>query len=326
MKYKSAIYCASATNVHYVYTEKQLSELAEITDMLPGLYDNADVESGKLADVEILFSTWGIPAVTDDIVKKMPKLKAIFYAAGATDAFARPFIANGVHVVSAWRMNAIPVAEFCFGQIILALKGYFRNIREVRAVKQWQWGANSNVFVGPGAYGERVALIGAGAISTLVQERLKTLDVDVVVIPSRKENRTISLEEAFRTSFVISNHLPNRGDNQKVIRREHFESMRPGAVFINTGRGAQIDEEGMLDVFEKRRDLTALLDVTEPEPPSSESRLYQLPNVLLSSHIAGSFNDEVHRMSDCVIKEFKRMLNGEPFLHEVQESMLLTAK
>ena len=74
--------------------------------------------------------------------------------------------------------------------------------------------------------------VASDQIGEMVMERLKTLDVDVVVIPSRKENRTISLEEAFRTSFVISNHLPNRGDNQKVIRREHFESMRPGAVFM----------------------------------------------------------------------------------------------
>ncbi|MBP5532010.1 MAG: hypothetical protein J6Y54_08295, partial [Lentisphaeria bacterium] len=53
----------------------------------------------------------------------------------------------------------------------------------------------------------------------------------------RRERRTVSLEEAFRTAYVVSNHLPNRDDNQKVIGEELFSSMRPHATFINTGRG-----------------------------------------------------------------------------------------
>ena len=72
--------------------------------------------------------------------------------------------------------------------------------------------------------------------------------------------------------------------------------------------------------------LTALLDVTFPEPPEAGSKLYTLPNVRLSPHIAGSMNDEVHRMSDYMIAEYKRFASGEPCLYEVSESMLLTSK
>jgi len=323
MKFKSAIFCDSVSNVEYVYSQAQIKELEELTDMIPGICTGADAENGKLADAEVLFSTWGFPQVTNELIAKMPKLKAVFYAAGATDAFARQCFANQVKVISAWRMNAIPVAEFCLAEIILSLKGYYRNIREARMTRDWD---RKVTYVGPGAYGETVALIGAGTISSILQEHLSRMDVKVVVVPSRAEQRTVSIEEAFRTAFVISNHLPNREDNRNTIRREHFESMRTGAVFINTGRGAQVDEEAMLDVMEKRPDLTALVDVTEPEPPAKDSRYYTLPNVLLTTHIAGSFNDEVRRMSDCVIGEFKRMLAGEPFQHEVKESMLLTSQ
>lgn len=321
---KSAVYCDSTYNVNYVYTKAQMDEIGALSELMPGIQTNRDVLADKLADVEVLFSTWGFPQMTEELVDKMPKLKAVFYAAGATDSFARFFLAKGIHVISAWRMNAIPVAEFCFAEIILALKGYYRNIREARELRGWDKEAR-NVFVGPGAYGEQVALIGAGAISKLLQEHLKRIHVSVTVVPSHIERRTVSLEEAFRTAFVVSNHLPNREDNKKTIRREHFESMRQGAVFINTGRGAQVDEEAMLDVLETRTDLTALIDVSEDEPPKPDSRLYTLPNVRLTTHIAGSYNDEVHRMSDCVIGEFKRMLDGKPFEHEVQEDMLLTA-
>lgn len=323
MKLKSAVFDDDPKQVEYVFTDRQLQEIAEITDLKPGVFNLQHVDSGELADVEVLFATWSFPHITDEHVKKMPKLKAVFYAAGATDYFARPLLNAGVALVSAWQMNAIPVAEFTLAQILLALKGYFRNTREVRETRDW---ARDKSYVGPGVYGETVALLGAGAIANHVVELLKPHSVNVVVMPSRKERRTVSMEELFRTAFVVSNHLPNRDDNQKVIRREHFESMRPGAVFINTGRGQQVDEEAMLDVLEKRPDLTALLDVTWPEPPSRDSRMYSLPNVFVTTHIAGSVNDEVHRMADCAIAECRRYLAGEPLLYQVNESMLITSQ
>ena len=146
-----------------------------------------------------------------------------------------------------------------------------------------------------------------------------------MVIPSRKEKRTISLEEAFAAAQVISNHLPDRDDNVGVLNGKMFRAMRPGAVFINTGRGRQVNEKEMIEVLEERPDLTALLDVTYPEPPEEGSKLYTLPNVRLSPHIAGSLNDEVKRMSRFMIDEYKRFAAGEPCLYEVKESMLLTS-
>ena len=171
---------------------------------------------------------------------------------------------------------------------------------------------------------ETVALIGEVAISGKVQEMLKNFYLKVFVVPSRPERRTISLEEVFRTAYVVSNHLPNREDNQKILTKEMFASMRPNATFINTGRGAQVDEKGLIEVLKQRPDLTALLDVTWPEPPQEGSELYTLPNVRLSSHIAGSLNDEVHRMADYVIGDYIRFAGGEPLVHEVTEQILMT--
>ena len=271
-----------------------------------GNFDSVD-----LKDVEVIFSTWGMMCFTDEQLDRMPNLKAVFYGAGATDYFARPLLARGIKVISAWKANAIPVAEFVLAQIILSMKNYFSN----------NW---TNKFAGPGCYGETVALIGAGAISSKLQEMLKILNLNVLVIPSRPERRTISLEEAFRTAYVVSNHLPNREDNQKVLTKELFASMRQGATFINTGRGAQVDEAGLIEVLKARPDLTALLDVTFPEPPEAGSELYTLPNVRLTTHIAGSLNDEVHRMADYVIGDYLHFAAGEPLEHEVTEEMLMT--
>ena len=310
-KLKAVFVCAKKETVDYVYSEAQRKQIAEVTDLMPEIVNAGNFDSVDLKDVEVIFSTWGMMCFTGEQLDRMPNLKAVFYGAGATDYFARPLLARGIKVISAWKANAIPVAEFVLAQIILSMKNYFSN----------NW---NNKFAGPGCYGETVALIGAGAISSKLQEMLKVLNLNVLVIPSRPERRTVSLEEAFRTAYVVSNHLPNREDNQKVLTKELFASMRQGATFINTGRGAQVDEAGLIEVLKARPDLTALLDVTFPEPPEAGSELYTLPNVRLTSHIAGSLNDEVHRMADYVIGDYLHFAAGEPLEHEVTEEMLMT--
>ena len=310
-KLKAVFVCAKKETVDYVYSEAQRKQIAEVTDLMPEIVNAGNFDSVDLKDVEVIFSSWGMMCFTDEQLDRMPNLKAVFYGAGATDYFARPLLARGIKVISAWKANAIPVAEFVLAQIILSMKNYFSN----------NW---NNKFAGPGCYGETVALIGAGAISSKLQEMLKVLNLNVLVIPSRPERRTVSLEEAFRTAYVVSNHLPNREDNQKVLTKELFASMRQGATFINTGRGAQVDEAGLIEVLKARPDLTALLDVTFPEPPEAGSELYTLPNVRLTTHIAGSLNDEVHRMADYVIGDYLHFAAGEPLEHEVTEEMLMT--
>lgn len=322
---KAAFVCNQPDKIDYVYAKGRRQKIAQITDMIPEIInaDNFDAMTGQLKDVEVIFSTWGMINFSDAQLDMMPALKAVFYAAGATDGFARPLLKRNISLMSAWQANAIPVAEFAAAQIILALKGFFRNSRELKTPEMWR-NDNTGAFVGPGAFEETVALIGAGAIASKTRELLENYNVNVMIIPSRKERRTVSLEEAFRTAFVVSNHLPNRDDNVGVINRTHFNAMRPGAVFINTGRGAQVNEQDMIEIFKKRPDLTALLDVSFPEPPVAGSELYSLPNIHLSSHIAGSLNNEVVRMADYAIEEFLRWENGEPLKYRVTEELLMT--
>ena len=76
--------------------------------------------------------------------------------------------------------------------------------------------------------------------------------------------------------------------------------------------------------MQARPDLTALLDVTDPaEPPPADSPLFKLPNIHLTTHLAGSVNDEVVRMADYAIEEFQRWQAGEPLLYRVTREMLV---
>ena len=320
MKKRAVLLNDIPAKIHYVYSPEQLSTLARLTDLHPGVVTAAELDDQHFQDVEVIFSTWGMPALTPgEIRSKLPNLKAVFYAAGATDSFFDAFDSCGVQIFSAWQANAIPVAEYCTATILLSLKGFFRNAREMKGPDGWA--GNSS----PGVYGETVVLIGAGAIARKIQEFLTPHNIDLEIIPSRSENLAERIRDAFARACVVSNHLPNRDDNKGIITGEMFRLMREGATFINTGRGAQVEEEAMLDVLAERPDLTAIIDTPIVEPPPPESRLYSLPNVISTSHIAGSMNDEVHRMADYMIEEFQRFEAGEQPLYLVKRSMLLTA-
>jgi len=172
--------------------------------------------------------------------------------------------------------------------------------------------------------------VGIGAIGRAVAAMLKPFNTTVLgVDPYLPEDQAraldlemVSLEEAFERAYVVSNHLPNLPTLQGVLTGKLFSAMPHGATFINTGRGAQVQEDGLIRVLNQRPDLTALLDVTAPEPPKPESELYTLPNVQLSSHIAGAMNNEVVRMADTAIEEFISWRDGQPLRYSVSLEQL----
>ena len=305
----------------HVFAQGRREKLAELTRLYPVQINEANLGEplDKLCDLDVIFSTWDMPLLTDEQVKKMPKLKAVFYAAGATGHFRGPFEKNGVIVCSAASANAIPVAEFALAQVLLAGAGYWRNSREC-IDSQATYTLNNHR--GHGNYGARVAILGNGCISSKLQEFLKPHNLDVIVVPSRKQNRTVSLEEAFATSIAVVNLFPDRDDNAGVFNAPLFRSMIDSAVFINVGRGRQVNEADLVAVMKERTDLTALLDVQWPEPPEDDSELYTLPNIRISGHHAGSKGTELIRMAAYMIDNFQRLEKGEPLLHQVQPGQL----
>ena len=211
------------------------------------LPETMDENRDLLARTSYVFSTWGMPALTEEqIADYLPNLKAVFYAAGSVQGFARPFLRRGVRVFSAWAANAVPVAEFTVAQIVLAGKGYFQGMRRLEPGSMKHFRAFSDTF--PCNYGVRIGILGAGMVGSLVLEMLRRYDVETLVYdPFASEEklaalgaRRASLEEIFSQCQVISNHIANLPATQRMLRYEHFSRMKPNGVFINTGRGAQV--------------------------------------------------------------------------------------
>ncbi len=310
--------------IQYVFGPERIKKIGILCDLHPTRItsQNWEEQLPYLKEVEVIFSCWGMPALTPQQLDQMRKLKAVFYASGTVQGFARPFLERGIIVCNAVAANAVPVAEFCLAQILLSCKGAYRNMLECRK-GPWK---QSKTSIGNGVYGETVALLGIGAISRHLLKLLKPFNLRIIAVsnylsPAKAREMGIAalvdLETAFSEGYVVSNHLADRASNKGALTGSHFASMREGATFINTGRGAQVNEAEMIEVFKKRPDLTALLDVQHPEPPLAESELFQMSNIHLTSHIAGSANHEVLRMADYMIEEFQRWESGAPLQHQV---------
>ncbi len=322
------------SNVDYVYSRESQDRLKKLIDIdMNDIYCQEDLEANpeKFKDVEYIFSTWSMPGgdePKDDFGRFMPKAKALFYAAGSVKYFANSYFKRNVRIFSAYAANAIPVAEYTVGQILLANKGFYQASLLAKAGNYEK--AHQVSLAHQGNYDAKIGIIGAGMIGKKVIELLKPYKLSIYVFDifmteeqaSDMGVKKVDLDTLFSECDVVSNHLANVPATVGILTKELFAKMKQNATFINTGRGQQVDENGMLEVLKQRTDLCAVLDVTTDEPPVASSDFYKLENVILTPHIAGSQSGEVQRMSELIVDELERYLKGEECLYEITPEKL----
>ena len=321
----------SQKSVSIVFARRQMERIHHLVNIQEACVSAEDLASGVAEDAVVAFSTWGMPTLDEETIRRhLPSLQALFYAAGSVQAFVRPFLNCGKQVFSAWRANGRSVAQYAAAQIMLALKGYFQ---VQSTLDHYGRDAALKRFRGfPGAYDVRVGLLGCGAIGSQVAQILRDTDCEVWVydpfLPkTRAESlgvRLASMEEVFRECHVVSNHLANLPETRNIIRREHLMNMRPYSTFINTGRGAQLNEQDLYDALSADNTRTALLDVLIHEGQTDSNPLLHLPNCFITPHIAGASGREVCRMADCIMDAFEEWESGRNPDCEVTEKMLDT--
>lgn len=330
---KAIFLCQNPATVSSVYAPETVTRLQSLVALSKIVYTKADVLSHPedFTDTEYIFSTWGMPAFEEAEIKAcLPSLKCVFYGAGTVQSFARPFLSCGVRVFSAWAANAVPVAEYTVAQIVLANKGFFTHSRAMKVRDLSTCQALKSAY--PGNYDEAVGLIGVGMIGSLVAEMLKDYRLCVKVCdPFLSDEKAAALgvtkcalHELFETCRVVSNHMADKPATRGMLDYACFSRMMPYATFINTGRGAQVVEDDLVRILTERPDLTALLDVTYPEPPEAGHPFYSLDHCILTPHIAGSLMNETHRMAEYMRQTLETVLEGKESPWEVTEEMLAT--
>lgn len=278
-----------------------------------------------LEEVDFIFSGWGGPRFDDEVLAAAPRLKMVFYGAGTiknivTDAFWE----KGIRITTANAANAIAVAEFTLATTILGLKNTLRMNQKIKETREYPAPGKRNIR---GGFQAKIGLISLGAIAKEVLKLYRNFDYEVSVYDpflsdEEAKNlgvRNISLEKLFEESDVVSLHTPLLDATRGMIKKEHFLSMKENSTFINTARGAVVAEDEMIEALKERKDISAYLDVVYPEPPAKDSPLYEMENIFLTPHIAGSEGNEVARMGDLMVREFKAYINDEELKYEVSK-------
>jgi phosphoglycerate dehydrogenase-like enzyme len=314
-----------------LFDEERLDRLASLADLgdLPALADLDAAHDPELAEVEVLITSWGAPTLDARRLARLPRLRAVFHAAGSVRAHVtEAFWERGILITSAADVNAVPVAEFTLAAILLAGKRALVHLRSPGAPRPSHEALARHTKVGN--CGRTIGVVGFSRTGRRVVDLLRPFDgLDVVVADPFADSRAVEtagarlapLAEVLPVSDVLTLHAPALPSTRHLIGSAQLAALPDGATLINTARGALVDHDALLRECRSGR-LDAVLDVTEPEPLPADSELLRLPNVAVTPHLAGSLGTETRRLVDAALDELEAYIAGRPAAHPVDRAQL----
>ena len=218
---------------------------------------------------------------------------------------------RGVVVTNGVGINAITIAEYVVMLMLSHAKGY-RDV--VRAQDRHEWLRDS-----PGKRelsGERVVLLGMGAIGSLIKTRLEAFDMTVV--PVRRSGADGALrpgewrQKLGEFDWVVL-AVPSTPETKHMIGALELAAMRPNGVLVNIARGDVVDQEALVSALREEKIEAALLDVTDPEPLPEDHPLWELGNAQVTMHLSGRAQTKMfQRSADRFIENLERWHKGDP--------------
>ncbi|MGW3293297.1 hydroxyacid dehydrogenase [Streptomyces xiamenensis] len=326
----AALFALDDAHLPLLFPPDLLKALRATVDIDPGLAvrDFGDERvRALLPEVEMLITGWGCPPITPQVLDGLPRLRTVVHTGGTVKSLLDPAVfGRRVAVSSAADANALPVAEYTLGMILLLGKGIFALREDYRTALAPPADLLSRDV---GNVGRRVGVIGASRIGRRVMELLRPFDFDVLLHDPyvdaaeavRLGARATSLEELLMTSSITTLHAPATPATRHLIDTDRLRLMPDGATLVNTARGSLVDTEALTRHLTTGR-INAVLDVTDPEPLPAHSPLFRLPNVFLTPHVAGSQGNELSRLGRSALSEVERAVRGEPMAHRVDLAAL----
>jgi (S)-sulfolactate dehydrogenase len=223
--------------------------------------------------------------------------------------------ARGIQVFPATGANALAVAEYVIAATLLGMRNIW-NVTD-RVAGGW-WDRQTLIF--REVSGKMLGLVGFGMIAREVAKRARALGMRVAaydpnVLPGDTAWTTLgvahmNLAPLLAESDVVSLHTPLLTSTRHLINEAALAQMKPDAVLINTARGGIIDEAALIAALRGKRLGCAILDVLEKEPPTANSIWRDLPNLILTPHVAGNTIESNVRVSAMTVANVKRALKA----------------
>ena len=309
------------TNENIKFAES-LGEIVWLDTAVEGMEELKE----KIKDCDTYVTCWGSPALTPEILACAPKLKLLTHL-GSTVA---PVVCNevyerGIKVISGFDYFSKSTAEGTVAYMLAAVRDipfYNDRLKEKRIWRETDDYTDSVLY-------KKVGLVGYGGVGKYVAKMLSTFDVDMKIsarheLPEEEKKlygiTQCSMEEIFETCDIISIHLAYNNSTHHMIGEELLSKIKPGALLVNTARGAVIDEAAMIKHL-VNGDFYAALDVYEAEPINMDNPMLDLPNVLMLPHQAGvTVNLRAVLTHDLLQESVDFIDNGIPVKNEILAS------
>lgn len=309
---------------------QKLNELGDVTWYQGTDFMTTEELIESIPGVNILVTGWGQPYLTDEVLKAADSLELVAHTAGSTASICGgECYDKDITVISGNNVFAESVAEATLCYILASLRRL--NFYD----QQMKDGGWRESFDNQGLFGKKIGLVAFGTIPRYLIPMLKPFRCEIVAYDpyvSAEEMaeygvKKAELDDLFKTSDIVSLHLPLKPDTIEMINKDHLDMLKDGAVLINTGRGATIDEDALAEVLSEGR-IHSVLDVFRVEPLPQDSPLRSTPNTILNPHMAGpTFDRRVDATSE-VIKDIERYINNQNLENEItrEKAMNMTQR
>ena len=165
----------------------------------------------------------------------------------------------------------------------------------------------------------RVGIVGTGRIGSMIARQLEVFDVEVIGFSRSGKNASKTMAEfdqLLPTLDVVILILPLTSESRHLMNRTRIDAMKIGATLVNVARGGIVDTEALLDAL-NRGQITAGLDVTDPEPLPKGHPLWSAPNVIITPHVGGDSSAFNPRVRALIESQLKRFATGQPLANIV---------
>ena len=251
-----------------------------------------------------------------NVIARAPKLKWIqTMLAGVDHILDNDIVQSPVILTNTSGIHGTPVSEVVFMMMLMFAKEA-PSCFQLKQRKQWKR------FIPALLHSKTVGIVGLGSIGKEVARLAKTFGMRVIathrsakrvtraryvdtVLP--REQLPVLLSES---DFVVL-ILPLTPETNKLIGERELRTMKSTAYLINVGRGSTVDEEALIHALDEHRIAGAGLDAYTTEPLPTESRLWELPNVIISPHVAGRLETYTAVTTDLFCKNLRRYLSGQ---------------
>ena len=304
---------------HYAAGPDLAARLAAIPDLQITVCPEHDdaLLARALPNADVLWHV--LKRCTSNMIAAAPKLRLIQkIGVGVNTIDLDSARARDIAVCNLPGTNARAVAELT---LLLMLAVLRRLPRFDTAMRRGEW-SDPDLQDGIGELGGRtVGLVGYGAIPHLLAPVLIALGCRVIYTCRTPRSDASGdyrpLNTLLAEADVISLHVPLVAETEHLIDAAALARMKPGAVLVNTARGGLVDQTALTEVLASGKLAGAGLDVFVHEPHDASAPLFQLPNVVLTPHIAWLTTGTFDRSFALAAENCRRLATGEPLLHRV---------